>query len=428
MSADGSNGAVSADAIIAEMSRVWDILKKAQQQDPSLPDAERVATVLERAIEQAKAARSHPLGPVAGLAHADDYDLALIRTAIEGPRVASTPNRLTGRDLIGFHKYEDVDAGWLGTVWNYVVQSKLPFPIAPRATDLVFPLADKTSIAIAGDWGTGNESSRAIGSRMEEWHPEYSIHLGDVYYSGTESEEKSRFVDIWPAGSKGSFTLNSNHEMYSGGHGYFGVALSHPKFSGQRGHSYFALTNQNWLILGLDSAYTATNFYNTGALYDPQSLWIQSLLGSPVATRSDGRKKTLILLTHHQGLEDDGKPSNPLWTQVTQAIDGYSGFWYWGHIHNVAAFQPTPYPAGPRQGGGGTIQGRLVGHGGVPYAADPKTPAMLWTEDTRANDPTIPDRARNGFAFLELDGNKLCETLVDEYGNHRWTSGWQQNS
>ena len=388
-----------------------------------MPDVDRVATVLERAIEQAKVARSHPLGSVVGLAHADGYDLALIRSAMEGPRVAATSNSLTGRDLVGFHKYEDLDAGWLGTVWNYVVQSKLPFPVASRATDLVFPLADQTSIAIAGDWGTGNESSRAIGSRMQEWNPEYTIHLGDVYYAGTESEEKSRFVDVWPAGSKGSFTLNSNHEMYSGGHGYFGVALAHPKFSGQRGHSYFALTNQNWLILGLDSAYAATDFYNRGAINDAQSLWIQSLLGSSVATRADGRKKQLIILTHHQGLENDGKASEPLWSQVTAAIDGWSGLWYWGHIHNVAVFRPTPYPAGPRKRGGGILQGRLAGNGGISYGADPMTAAMLWTEDTRANDPSIPERARNGFAFLKLDGDTISETFVDEYGNHRWSSG-----
>ncbi len=25
----------------------------------------------------------------------------------------------------------------------------------------------------------------------------------------------------WPMGTHGSFTLNSNHEMYSGAHGYF---------------------------------------------------------------------------------------------------------------------------------------------------------------------------------------------------------------
>jgi len=34
-----------------------------------------------------------------------------------------------------------------------------------------------------------------------------------VYYAGTEAEERDKFVAHWPPGSRGSFTLNSNHEV-----------------------------------------------------------------------------------------------------------------------------------------------------------------------------------------------------------------------
>ena len=55
--------------------------------------------------------------------------------------------------------------------------------------------------------------------------PHLTIHLGDVYYAGTETEEQQLLVNLWPSGSMGALALNSNHEMYSGGTPYFNVAL-----------------------------------------------------------------------------------------------------------------------------------------------------------------------------------------------------------
>ena len=50
----------------------------------------------------------------------------------------------------------------------------------------------------------------------------YTIDLGDGYYSGRPDEEQSNLLNLSPAGSVANFTLNSNHEMYSGGQGYLG--------------------------------------------------------------------------------------------------------------------------------------------------------------------------------------------------------------
>jgi hypothetical protein len=46
--------------------------------------------------------------------------------------------------------------------------------------------------------------------------------LATVYYSGTTSEIDDRFIAFWPnvTGAENR-ACNSNHEMYSGGHGYF---------------------------------------------------------------------------------------------------------------------------------------------------------------------------------------------------------------
>jgi len=71
------------------------------------------------------------------------------------------------------------------------------------------------------------ESSRAARSRCRrditfEASCDYIVHLGDVYYAGTElapppGEEMQHFLQMWPAMPPGrSFTLNSNREMYGG--------------------------------------------------------------------------------------------------------------------------------------------------------------------------------------------------------------------
>src|SRR5258706_13696501 len=80
-------------------------------------------------------------------------------------------------------------------------------------------------IGVAGDWGTGTESAYGVARELGSHAPDYTIHLGDVYYSGTSQEYQDYFLASWPRGTKGTFALNANHEMYSGGNGYFETAL-----------------------------------------------------------------------------------------------------------------------------------------------------------------------------------------------------------
>ena len=92
--------------------------------------------------------------------------------------------------------------------------------------------------------------------------PVFLIHLGDIYYSGTRSECLT-FLRNWPLRDasgpiKGrSFSLNGNHEMYSGGDGFFNVVL--PAF-GQKA-SYFVLRSPKWDFYGLDTAYVSGCFH-----------------------------------------------------------------------------------------------------------------------------------------------------------------------
>src|SRR5207253_2455371 len=92
---------------------------------------------------------------------------------------------------------------------------------------------DSLKIALIGDWGTGPWTDGTIPypavevmNQVKQLTPDFTIHLGDVYYAGTagfgSDEEVKNFVDLWVSGTRGSFMLNSNHEMYSGAQGYFG--------------------------------------------------------------------------------------------------------------------------------------------------------------------------------------------------------------
>jgi hypothetical protein len=306
-------------------------------------------------------------------------------------------------------------------VWNHISRATVSFVVAGTPDAAVFPLPPRASIAVAGDWGTGDPSSMTIAAQIAAKRPTISIHLGDVYYSGTENEETDHLVAVWPRGQVASFTLNSNHEMYSGGHGYFNVALRSEPFAAQRGYSYFALVNDDWVVLGLDSAYAGTKFYQNGVLHEAQVTWIKQLRAGGYFTRKDKSRKKVIVLTHHEGIDlSSGGFKDPLWGQVTGALEEGPDYWYWGHEHDVAIFRAV-------KSGGADVRARLVGHGGIPYIADPKKGTWVeWTEDANGVgatiDPKIPQRSRNGFALLQIDGATLQEELWDERGERRWST------
>jgi hypothetical protein len=310
---------------------------------------------------------------------------------------------------------------WAKALVEYALQEKAPFPVCPPSDppELTHAIADDAVIAIAGDWGTHNPASARIGESMAALRPTYTVHLGDVYYAGTDDEER-KFVEDWPSGTKGAFTLNSNHEMYSGGQGYFSIALRSEKFEKQT-YSYFALHNASWLFVGIDSAYHATKVgfvpYQIGHLRadDPQVAWLRRLLRHPLAKTRDGQPKRLCLFSHHHALEPNGSETE-LFNEVRAALEGrIPDFWYWGHVHGAAAYE-VPY-------GEMRFRGRLVAHGGVPYLSelDPKNDAaahIVWAERPHGDTP-----GPNGFAVLRLgpDGS-IVESFHDETGAVQYTT------
>jgi len=319
----------------------------------------------------------------------------------------------------GTGKYQQLDPGWAeaGAVWlEHVFTGKHPFPNHPP----VIPIDDFVQIGMAGDWGTGDWRSPAnpapstdVARHLANLQPDITIHLGDVYYAGTNDQEQHLLVDIWPVGPEGSFTLNSNHEMYSGGTPYFDVALANPKFAPQKGSSFFALENKNWVIVALDSAYYASE----AGMYMDGSLGSDGVqVGFLKAQVQKGKK--VIVLTHHNGLSDDGSASNALYDQVMSAFPPNAGpaLWYWGHVHAGVAYQNFDAQ-------GRNVPCRCCGHGALPWGQAPvfsnKT-NVLWYENRPAHDPDIPERVLNGFAVLYLNGPNIDEVFYDENGAGAW--------
>jgi hypothetical protein len=402
--------------VTSEIQRALDTIKPKAD---SLPNSDSMQSALQSAMDQAQRAdRNSSLNG----AIPDDFHLALVLSSINGS--AGRARQIRTMDLFGTQQYEDLDPGWLGSLFNRLKSQPVPFPThLERKIDPTVRISNQARIAIAGDWGTGNASSRNIANRIHDLKADHTIHLGDVYYSGTDDEERSKFVGGWPSGtnvSAPSFALNGNHEMYSGGEGYFVDVLTNPKFRAQQVLSYFALVNDAWIICGLDSAYYASDFlYQIGNLDSVQLGWLRDM---GQAARRAGKK--VALLTHHHGIDLDPDLNlvtyqQPLWDQVNRALDGGPDYWYWGHVHAGIGYKSVA-------SGGRSVLARCVGHGGVPYAPFPN-PANLgdnavkvdWAETTRANDPDEERRALNGFMLLSFDGPHLLEEFRDENGNVR---------
>lgn len=338
--------------------------------------------------------------------------------------------------LFGFGKYEQLDTGWLEAPFNEALTDafgKAPFG---QKRPYVGPLQGKDPgnirVAILGDWGTGTSvaASQAVFRQALEQNPDYLIHLGDVYYTGSpntkwppyagEDKEYENFINLWSACPKSviSFTLNSNHEMYCGAHGYFENALTAPPFRTQNGKSYFLLENDHWQIFGLDSAYDSPYvLYMKGALNDEQTHFVQSHVHP---------HKRVIVFTHHTGLVNDGTQYESLWNDVKTALNGNSPhYWYWGHIHNGIVYSN-------RTPAGSATRARCVGHSAFPFGlawgltkprSKPTPIDYIETVEFFAHESAgddHPGRMKNGFALIELKGSSINETFYDEDGKTVW--------
>jgi hypothetical protein len=266
-------------------------------------------------------------------------------------------------------------------------------------TDQVGVIPNSCRIALLSDWGTGLYGAPKCRDGIEGDPVGYQMvmHLGDVYYSGTEKEMLRRFLKSWPR-PKGAVSraLNGNHEMYSGGHAYFELVL--PEF--QQESSYFAVQNDEWVLVALDTAHLGHG--NDHDLDAEQLRWLGQLVGATEPRR-------MILFSHHQPYSILSGQGPKLVAKLELLIASDRLFaWYWGHEHRCVLYQ-----ANARFG----FLGRCIGHSGIPYRRDDVKNAPI--EEARngaewrriwSDDPVIP-------SGLILDGpNPDVKGKVNQYG------------
>jgi hypothetical protein len=204
------------------------------------------------------------------------------------------------------------------------------------------------------------------------------------------------------AGQIGSWNLNANHDMFTGGHGYFGCLDSDVRFARQKGFSYFALENSDWLVVGLDTAWEAEGIKgDAGGLQEPQMEWLLRL-------SARAPEKRLLLLSHHQlfSLYENDSPllqrrMEPLLTGG-RAIDA----WFWGHEHRCAVYEAShgiTYPV-------------LMGHGGVPVHAnkEPQPPGVRFEYRGKLAGGLGETFAMMGFVVVDLEGKQATVRFVNE--------------
>jgi hypothetical protein len=313
-----------------------------------------------------------------------------------------------------FDQFSITDPGWVsslvatGVRWLRKRHAFNPAPPPPVR------IGDRARVILVGDWGSGIPRAQLVATAMRmaveqgvrENRDVQVIHLGDVYYSGWEFEYRDRFLPYWPvktaeAEKIGSWCLNGNHDMYSGGHAYFGFLLNDARFRKQGQASFFRLYNKKWQLLGLDTA------WDDNGLKDPQGSWVKQTL--------DQNEQKSILLTHHQlfSAYEGGGPAvgKVLGEKLGSVLDKKQiDAWFWGHEHRFIMYEPTV----------NVRNARLVGHGGVPvymtHKDDGSYVKPAFYEDRRFIQSGLERWAMFGFAILDFEDAEIHVSYVDETG------------
>jgi Calcineurin-like phosphoesterase len=312
--------------------------------------------------------------------------------------------------------FTDDYSGWIKSFFFWVGKSDW-HKIVPPATDEPEPLGEKARIALVSDWGTGLYGAPDCARSIDEDPGDFQLlmHLGDIYYSGTHTEVRERFLDRWcKRPGVPSRALNGNHEMYSGGFGYFDDVL--PAL-GQKS-SYFAMQNEYWTLIALDTAHKDHD------LEDEQVHWLKKVVAGA------GNRK-VVLFSHHQLFSRLEKQGKNLAEKLAELLTQKRIFaWYWGHEHRCVLYGQHPVHR---------LYGRCLGHGGMPYARkkaqtmdeDHHVGDSIWRRfDTEGlvpggllldgpNEYMLEKKEKygpNGYMALEIEGAKLTEVV---YTSHR---------
>ncbi len=321
------------------------------------------------------------------------------------------------------------------SVLDQIAQGSHPFNPNPALHEIK---SDRPLVIVVGDWGSGTPQAKQVAALMRKHvgqagqRPVAVIHLGDVYLSGLR-EEYDRHVlapDCWPVSAPQagvtSWSLDGNHDLYSGAWCYFDYLLAgDPRFANQRSAdgrptSFFRLRTPTWDLVGLDTAWHPDVVRHgeaqggLGALEDPQARYVATW-----AQDAEQTGRALMLLSHHQFLsafdppigESIGGPltlASALKDKLGPVLDsGRVRAWLWGHEHRCVGFNA--------QSRIGIAYPRCIGHGGWPQAPPPGDELPKGVSFIERGTDT-DGNLRLGFAVLDFaaDGS----IMVSYYNDH----------
>jgi hypothetical protein len=319
---------------------------------------------------------------------------------------------------------------WARSYLKYAFGRKHKFQTYPANGERgVYPLqaADGGQVfrlSIAGDWGTGTREAAEVAAGMLASNPDYTLHLGDVYFVGDTTEISENCLGktefgyqgvVWPKGKIGSFSMNGNHEMYANGNAYFDLllpALGIPSSQDKKQlASFFCLENATWRILALDTGYNSIGLPILGqiplinkipGIGASNKLPAASLEWIRDVVRPQERPRVTILLTHHQSFSAfEASYTRPA-EQLQEFFGGQEIIWLWGHEHRWAVYDKHSQS-------GITAYARCIGHGGMPVEmATPNGNAPLQFFDERVyQQDECTKFGMNGFVNLKIAGNKV---------------------
>ncbi|HEX9930108.1 MAG TPA: hypothetical protein VGB02_16360, partial [Pyrinomonadaceae bacterium] len=167
--------------------------------------------------------------------------------------------------------------------------------------------------------------------------------------------------------------------------------------------SFFSLENDNWMLLGLDTAYNDNRIFDAHDLYGDQNQWAYQKL-----TAAKAQNKKGILLSHHQpfsAFADGGeKILNKLSTSLSELL---VHTWFWGHEHRCTLYNERENIKFPR----------CIGHGGIPFYVENKAlPDGVAYEYRDGFDDFNETWNYFGFVVLDFEGSEITARYINEQG------------
>lgn len=313
-------------------------------------------------------------------------------------------------------KFGDCDPNYRESLIQYVKflanKGQIPYIKWKQQSDFVIDdpakLPADALIGVVADWATGEPEAIEVLRQVKSHNPQVVMHLGDIYYAGTEHEVENYFYQPWKrileldTSKTLSFALPGNHDLYAGGTPFYNLL----KKLGQEA-SFFCLRNEHWQLIGLDTALNDKLMGQPTALDPSEAEWLIDKI------ENAGKRRT-ILLSHHQLFSSreqfDGKSYNQnLYDQLSSVLPKVD-MWLWGHEHDLVIFDEYM----------GLKRGRCVGGSAFPVGNFEMPPTHTNADVPFNKDVALSKGAafyQHCYAMIKLNGPNA---RVSYYEDRDW--------